>query len=248
MNRRGESPDGKRVAAVIVAAGASTRMGGTKKEYRPFCVVGDEPRTVLAASVASFAESGIADIIVVVTPPNGEAQARAALPPRLLAADALPAVEFIPGGATRRQSVHNALRYLSSKSIDYVHIHDGARPWLGVDLIARIDEAVRLDRAVVPVMPLVETPKEIAPDGTIVRHLKRAAVVSAQTPQAFEFGPLLAAQEQAAAIEEAEGLEYTDDAEVWSAFVGRVRAIPGQAANKKITFPEDLPAPQGSAR
>jgi 2-C-methyl-D-erythritol 4-phosphate cytidylyltransferase len=247
MNGRGTSPDGKRVAAVVVAAGSSTRMGGVKKEYRPFGLFGDEARTVLAASVASFAESGLVDLIVVVTPPNGEAQARAALPPRLLSDGAIPAVKFVPGGSTRRQSVHSALRFLAAERVDFVHIHDGARPWLDVELIARLDAAVRADRAVIPVMPLVETPKEIAPAGTIVRHLKRATVVSAQTPQTFEFGPILAAHEQAAAMERAEGIEFTDDAEVWSEFVGQVRTVPGQASNKKITFPDDLPPPPGGA-
>ena len=248
MNERGQPPDGKRVAAVVVAAGASTRMGGVKKEYRPFGLFGDEERTVLAASVASFAESGLVDLIVVVTPPNGEDQARAALPSRFLADSAFPALAFVSGGSSRRRSVHNALSFLSTKRIDYVHIHDGARPWLNADLISRLDEAVRKDRAVIPVMPLVETPKEIDPAGAIVRHLKRATVASAQTPQTFEFGPILAAHERAAALEETDGVEYTDDAEVWSAFVGQVRTVPGQASNKKITFPDDLPAPQGNTR
>jgi 2-C-methyl-D-erythritol 4-phosphate cytidylyltransferase len=219
-------------------------MGGQKKEYRPFGVFGGEGRTVLAASIIAFAEADVADVVVVVTPPGGEAQARAALPARLMAPDAVPPIVFVQGGSSRRQSVHNALRALPRGRFDFVHIHDGARPWVSADLIARLDAAVRRDRAVIPVMPLVETPKEISSDGAVARHLKRAAVVSAQTPQSFEFDSILSAHEQAAEAEAA-GIEYTDDAEVWAAFIGPVRTVPGQAANKKITFPEDLP-PEGA--
>jgi 2-C-methyl-D-erythritol 4-phosphate cytidylyltransferase len=247
MTSGATGPDGTRVAAVIVAAGSSTRMGGIKKEYRHFDTVAGESRTVLAASVAAFAESGVVDVIVVATPPAGEARAREAIPSRFLAPQARPTVKFVSGGATRRQSVHNALRALVPEKVDYVHIHDGARPWLGVDLIVRMDRAVRLDGAVIPVMPLVETPKEIDSSGAIVRHLTRATVVSAQTPQSFRFGQILAAQELAAEKETAEGTEYTDDAEVWNTFIGPVHTVAGQQSNRKITFPEDLP-PAGAAK
>jgi 2-C-methyl-D-erythritol 4-phosphate cytidylyltransferase len=82
------------------------------------------------------------------------------------------------------------------------------------------------------------------PDGfplpMVIRHLRRAAVVTAQTPQGFAFPGILAAHEQAAERERAEGREYTDDAEIWGEFRGPVAAVPGAAANRKITFPEDL--------
>jgi len=236
-----------RSAAVIVAAGSSTRMGGLKKEYRHFATVGGEERTVLASSVAAFVESGIVGLVVVVPPPGGEAAARAALPARFIDAAARVPVEVVDGGATRRQSVHNALRALSSRGIDFVHIHDGARPWIDAALIGRLDAEVRSRNAVIPVAPLVETPKEIDASGAIVRHLKRAAVVSAQTPQSFAFAGILAAHERAAAEEAERGVEYTDDAEVWAAFQGPVATMPGNPANKKITFPEDLPSREAGA-
>jgi 2-C-methyl-D-erythritol 4-phosphate cytidylyltransferase len=108
-------------------------------------------------------------------------------------------------------------------------------------LIERTIAAVRERRAVVPVLPLVETPKEIDASGTVVRHLRRSSVAAAQTPQAFAFPEILAAHEKAAERELAENIEYTDDAEVWGAFVGPVSVIEGSVGNKKITFPGDLP-------
>jgi 2-C-methyl-D-erythritol 4-phosphate cytidylyltransferase len=236
-----------RVAAIVTAAGSSTRMGGLKKEYRPLFRDGEESVTVLGSSVMALADSGLIDLIVIVFPPNGEAEARKAVPPSLLGSDARPRVYFAPGGSNRRQSVHNGLKRIAMlEDADYVFIHDGARPWLDADLIVRLDAAVREANAVIPVLPLVETPKETDGRGFIVRHLKRANVSSAQTPQAFAFRQILDAHERAAETERRDGAEYTDDAEVWGAFVGLVKTIPGSQANRKITFPEDLPAEGGA--
>jgi 2-C-methyl-D-erythritol 4-phosphate cytidylyltransferase len=126
-----------------------------------------------------------------------------------------------------------------------VLIHDGCRPWISVSLIRAVMEAAPLYRAVIPALPLAETPKEIdAPEGRplfISRHLRRSSVFAAQTPQAFSFAEICAAHEKAAE-KERRGFEYTDDAEIWGEFCGRVAVIPGEAANRKITFPEDLGA------
>jgi 2-C-methyl-D-erythritol 4-phosphate cytidylyltransferase len=107
-------------------------------------------------------------------------------------------------------------------------------------LIDRIIAAALEYRAAIPVMPLTETPKELGPEGFVVRHLRRSLVGTAQTPQGFAFPEILRAHEKAAERELAEGLEYTDDAEIWGEFCGSVAAIPGSAGNRKITFPEDL--------
>jgi 2-C-methyl-D-erythritol 4-phosphate cytidylyltransferase len=148
--------------------------------------------------------------------------------------------------------VHHALSLLAAYSPDYVLIHDGARPWVDTGLIERVIEAAMVHKAAVPVMPLVETPKEIAwktaetaegatfRQGFVTRHLRRANVGAAQTPQAFEFRGILAAHEKAAERELREGIEYTDDAEVWGEFCGPVAVVRGSPTNRKITFPGDL--------
>jgi 2-C-methyl-D-erythritol 4-phosphate cytidylyltransferase/2-C-methyl-D-erythritol 4-phosphate cytidylyltransferase/2-C-methyl-D-erythritol 2,4-cyclodiphosphate synthase len=108
------------------------------------------------------------------------------------------------------------------------------------DLIERIIDAVLQHGAVIPLVPLTETPKETDGAGFITRHLVRARVGTAQTPQAFAYPAILRAHEQAALREEKDGRNYTDDAEVWDEFQGPVALIPGSLANRKITFPEDL--------
>jgi 2-C-methyl-D-erythritol 4-phosphate cytidylyltransferase len=107
-------------------------------------------------------------------------------------------------------------------------------------------EAVIAWQAALPLLPLVETPKETAADVPggpffVKRHLRRASIGTAQTPQGFAFPEILYAHEKAAARELAEGFEYTDDAEVWGEFQGPVAAVAGSPENRKITFPGDLP-------
>jgi 2-C-methyl-D-erythritol 4-phosphate cytidylyltransferase len=236
------------IAAVITAAGSSSRMGrGIKKEYRPlgagFNDADGRPLTVLGAAVGAFAANPRIGIIVITVPldtESGEAVARSALPVSLLMALPRPRILFVPGGPTRRSSVHHALALLSAYNPDYVLIHDGGRPWVDGLLIERTIEAVLRHRAVVPLLPLTETPKEFDEAGFVRRHLRRSSVGGAQTPQAFAFPEILRAHELAAERELREQYEYTDDAEVWGEFIGPVAVVEGSAGNRKITFPEDL--------
>jgi 2-C-methyl-D-erythritol 4-phosphate cytidylyltransferase len=254
------------IAAVVTAAGSSARMADgdprfaarpiIKKEYRELPGYTDEagrPLTVLGAAVGAFAGApAIAQIVVTVPPDreNAEDEARAALPRGLC-----PGILFVRGGETRRVSVFNALKalYASGRRYDVVLIHDGARPWASTTLINAVIRAALVHGAAIPVVPAVETPKVLDSGsvlfnqenglcaGFITQHPRRETLVFAQTPQGFAFGPLLEAHEKA---EEAakNGVEFTDDAGVW-AFAWpekKVAAVPGEASNKKITFPEDL--------
>lgn len=223
------------------------------------------PLTVLGAAVSAFAGIGEIGLIVIAVPPGGEAEARAALPEELLippaslgqppgfASGAAPGAScsltesppgfrllFVPGGSSRRISVHHALSLLEAYSPSWVLIHDGARPWVSEALIRRVMEGVRIHSAAVPLLPLAETPKELDGRGFIRRHLRRSAMGCAQTPQGFAFPGILRAHERGAERELAESYEYTDDAELWGEFCGPVAVVPGERENRKITYPEDL--------
>ncbi|MDR2922341.1 MAG: 2-C-methyl-D-erythritol 4-phosphate cytidylyltransferase [Treponema sp.] len=240
------------LAAVVCAAGSSIRMGGSKKEYL-LLPGASNSLTVLGAAVSAFAAVPEIGTIVIVVPEDtetGEAAARNALPPEIVNGTS-PAVRFVTGGSTRRASVFNALRALATCAPEYVLIHDGARPWISPALIERVITGVTQYRAVIPLLPLTETPKEtdLPLDGSfaagpvfIKRQLKRIFIGTAQTPQAFAFPEILAAHEKAAVQEGSR--EFTDDAEVWAEFCGPVAAIPGEIGNHKITFPEDLVCPK----
>jgi 2-C-methyl-D-erythritol 4-phosphate cytidylyltransferase/2-C-methyl-D-erythritol 4-phosphate cytidylyltransferase/2-C-methyl-D-erythritol 2,4-cyclodiphosphate synthase len=219
------------------------RPGGVKKEYRLIGTVpgGGKPLSVLGAAVTAFAACARVGPIVIVIPQGEEERAKAALPDGFLEENP-GRVSFVAGGKTRRQSVLNALVFLKRSNPEYVLIHDGARPWVSPALIDRVFDAVILHQAAIPLMPVAETPKEVdrlpgpGETGFIRRHLRRAEVGAAQTPQGFGFTGILAAHEKAALS----GKEYTDDAEIWGEFAGQVAVVAGEGANKKITYPEDL--------
>jgi 2-C-methyl-D-erythritol 4-phosphate cytidylyltransferase len=227
------------IIAIILAAGASLRMGGIKKEYQK---LKDNNLTVLGAAVSVFAAIPSVKTIVIAVPASEETAAREALPPELLKNGLL---LFVNGGDTRRASVFNALCVLDSRSPCYVLIHDGARPWVNTTLIKNIITAVKKYDAVIPLLAVTDTPKECETPLSgneqsvvfIKNHLKRAATGFAQTPQAFKFPEILYAHEKAA---QTCNEEFTDDAEIWGRFCGKVAVIPGEQENRKITFKEDL--------
>jgi len=235
-----ESP----IAAVICAAGSSSRMGGIKKEFQrlnpPF------PLTVLGSAVSAFAAVPSIQTIVIAVNEDCEDDARKALSPEQLCAQR-PEVLFVKGGNCRRASVFNALCALLPYNPCYVLIHDGARPWVSPSLIEKLIEEVKKHQAVIPLLSITETPKECdssleervtRKEAVFIKtHLKRANTGVAQTPQAFSFPEIMRAHEKAA---EAEGGDFTDDAEIWGRFCGPVAVILGSPENRKITFPQDL--------
>ncbi len=147
----------------------------------------------------------------------------------------------IPGGSTRRDSVRAGLETVAAilpAPLDdlVVLIHDGARPWVTPELVSRIAVGAIEKGACVPIVPLVDTPKELGTEGLITRHPPRASLGGVQTPQGFWLCPLLEAHRRAAV----EKVECTDDAELWDRYVGPVSWIPGDQLNRKITVRADL--------
>jgi len=215
------------IAAIILAGGASTRMGGVKKEYRllpPFSSRFDtspengrendkenenfaSQKTVLAASLIVFSRNPLINRVVIVHQniDSGENDAKRAIGKALLE-ECSANLQFVAGGSSRRLSVFNALSFLSGLNAgkaktDYVLIHDGARPWVDAALVNRVIESMKIHGAAIPVTPLNETPKIIEKmidnSGFIVRHLKRRHVFNAQTPQGFLFDKIFYAHHKA---------------------------------------------------
>jgi 2-C-methyl-D-erythritol 4-phosphate cytidylyltransferase len=232
------------IAALITAAGSSERFGSQKKEYVALPARFDNegrPLTVLGATVGAFLASARISTLAITVPPDpsvGEKVAREAIGGRASH------ILFTTGGPTREDSVRRGLLALEKYGKpDFVLIHDGSRPWVSVALIERVLDAALSYGAAIPILPLVDTPKELGePDarGTrfITQHLRRSRLGAAQTPQAFAFDALLAAHKKAATTNAA----YTDDAEIWGAFVPErpIAAVAGDLSNRKITYPNDL--------
>ena len=222
-------------ALIIVAAGASTRMGGgIKKEYLPL-----DGGTVLSKNVQTCILSYHFTHIIIAVPAGGQQDAQKALG----TISGTTAITFVDGGSTRQQSVCNALDKLQelwpqAGSDAVVLIHDGARPFVTPRIIQDVIAKTAETGAAVPALQPTDTQKETDGNGIIIRHLQRDRLAAVQTPQGFTFLPLLKAHHKAAG----DGRTYTDDTEIWGAYTGPVAIVPGDSCNKKITYPEDMPA------
>lgn len=215
------------VAAVIVAAGSSRRMGASCKDKLMLKINGAE---VLARTMLAYQKASTIDKIYVVTSAHN--------------IDAVKefAVKYgiekfggvCKGGETRQLSVQAGLSLC--ENADYVAIADGARPFVSPQDIDRVNQAAAEHDGAVLCVPVKDTIKVLSPDGTISHTPPRAALLAAQTPQTFRrevFAPLLAR-----AI--SEGKEVTDDCSVYEIYGLTAMPVIGSYDNIKITTAEDI--------
>ena len=213
-------------AAVIVAAGRGTRLGGPKQliELAGIPMVGWSIQTF-----ASMPE--IAEIVVATEPESLE-------PIRDLFVRLAPKHEarVVRGGATRQESVYNGLRAVS-ETCDAVFVHDGARPLVSVDDVRAGMKEVAVGRASLLAAPVVDTIKSVDPESLQVRlTLDRRSLWAAETPQFARSGELLAAHESA----RREGFEATDDAALLERSGVAVVVVSSTNENFKVTRPADV--------
>ena len=138
----------------------------------------------------------------------------------------------VAGGATRSESVRNGLAAVPENAT-VVCVHDAARPFASSRVFAAVIGAVAGGAdAAVPGVPVVDTIKVVAADGTVMSTPDRSTLVAVLTPQAFRAASLRAAH--------AAGAEGTDDAALVERLGGKVVVVPGEPRNRKITEPNDL--------
>jgi 2-C-methyl-D-erythritol 4-phosphate cytidylyltransferase len=159
-------------------------------------------------------------------------------------------LRVVDGGATRAESVSNALRAVKS---ELVVIHDAARPFVTAELIEEVLETLRYDpeaAGAIAAAPVTDTIKRVGatkagfsperggPDRAfaIEETLDRGRLWAAQTPQAFRLGAL----REAMAAHPAAIADATDEAMIVEAAGGRVLIHPTSAGNLKVTAPRDL--------
>jgi 2-C-methyl-D-erythritol 4-phosphate cytidylyltransferase len=209
--------------AIVLAAGGGERLG--LPIPKAFVDLGGRPMLVHAAS-AALACPGIGAVVVVV-PSGWEQAANEHL-------DLVGPHTVVVGGGTRQASVRAALGVVPPGAPVLV-CHDAARPFAPATLFAAALSALDGVHGVVPVVPVADTVKRIRGD-LVDRTEDRAALALAQTPQAFD---ALALRESHARAER-DGVEVTDDASALELAGYRVRTIPGDPGNFKVTTAEDL--------
>lgn len=216
--------DLERVAIVVLAGGAGTRVGaGVNKALLPLAGT-----PVIARSVRTALDARPAAVVVVVRAEDRSSLAAAIQP--VLGGDE---VALLDGGAERHDSEWNALRALepriASGEIDVIAIHDAARPLAPISLFAAVTTAAREHGGAIPV---VRVDHVIGASGT-----QSTSLVGVQTPQAFRARDLLEAYRHAAD----EGFRGTDTASCVERFSDlTIVGVPSSTRNLKVTYPEDL--------
>lgn len=136
------------------------------------------------------------------------------------------------GGQTRFHSVQNGLAMVPDDAIGVVGVHDGVRPFPSIDVIRNCYETARTAKAVIPVIPVVETVRHL--EGEQSKTVPRNDYRLVQTPQTFDIQLLKAANRQPYD----EG--FTDDASVVESFGYEITLVEGNRENIKITTPYDM--------
>jgi 2-C-methyl-D-erythritol 4-phosphate cytidylyltransferase len=214
--------DKQRAGAVIVAAGKSQRMGEIDKL---FAMLGGKP--LLARTTQPFQQCSLIDQIVVVV--SGE---REELCRQLVSGEEWSKVSDVCLGGRRRQdSVAAGLKHL--RDCQWVVIHDGARPFVTVDLIERGLEAARETGAAVAAVPVKDTIKVSGDDRLVRQTPPRQNLWAIQTPQVFRIDIITEAYKKANG-------DVTDDASLVEQLGYKVKLYMGDYNNIKITTPEDL--------
>ena len=215
-----------RCAALVAAAGSSSRMGGINKLLEPLDGIPVLVRTLTALERAQRVDSIVIatreeDLITVsqLCKTYGIAKCK----------------KVIRGGEDREHSV--LLAALEAEpDTELLAVQDGARPLVSPALIDRVIEAAQRCGAAAPAIPVKDTIKTVREDGAVEETLERSRLRAVQTPQVFEASLLKAALQ--AALEG--GAVLTDDCSAVERLGKVVYLIEGEETNLKITTPTDL--------
>jgi 2-C-methyl-D-erythritol 4-phosphate cytidylyltransferase len=216
------------VAVLVPAAGLGTRLGpGSPKALREL-----GGASLLVHAVRRVGQARSVGCLVVAAPPGMATAVRSALIAEIPAPVELVVVD---GGATRQESVAAAL-LATPDEYRIVLVHDAARAFAPPDLVERVAAAVRDGHdAVIPVLPVVDTIKQVDAAGYVAATPDRAALRAVQTPQGFRRSVLEQAHREASD-------DLTDDAGLAERIGVPVFCVPGADAAMKITRPADLAA------
>jgi len=211
---------------IIVAGGKGLRMGSdVPKQFLP---VGGKP--VLMHTLETFHSADDELRIILVLPAETQSYWQELCNEHQFSVPH----QIATGGETRFHSVGNGLALIpDGEEESVVGVHDGVRPFVSKEVILRCYKVAREQGTAIPVVPVVETLRQVLPEGdslTVDRNLYRLV----QTPQVFRVGILKEAYRQPYLP------SFTDDASVVEALGHRIALVDGNRENVKITTPSDL--------
>ena len=218
--------------AIIAAAGQGTRLAGRRPKQ--FLELAGTP--IIFHTLKAFEQCDeIQEFIVVVA-----AEEAAGFQSLAAKYDLQKIKAVVSGGATRAQSVLHGLNAVEAATAEIIAVHDGVRPFVTADEIARTILAAQLEGAAILVSAPVDTVKEVK-DGVVVRTLKRGELRNALTPQCFTYKLLRQAYENV----DLSDSELTDESSLVERLGVKIATVEGSSRNIKITRPEDIAVGEG---
>ena len=209
---------------IIVAGGKGLRMGSDiPKQFLPIC-----GKPVLMRTLERFRQYSPTLQIILVLPKAQQDYWQKLCKEYAFDID----YQLADGGETRFHSVQNGLAKIPDNAQGVVGVHDGVRPFPSIDVIRNCYETAREKKAVIPVIPVVETVRHLKGDTSVTVPRNDYRLV--QTPQTFDIQLLKAANRQPY------NDGFTDDASVVEAFGFDITLVEGNRENIKITTPYDL--------
>ena len=209
---------------IIVAGGKGLRMGSDiPKQFLP---IGGRP--VLMRTIERFREYSPTLQIILVLPKAQQDYWQELCQEYHFNVE----YQLADGGETRFHSVQNGLALIPDDAEGVVGVHDGVRPFPSIEVIRNCYETAREKKAVIPVIPVVETVRHL--QGEVSTTVPRNDYRLVQTPQCFDIQLLKAANRQPY------NDGFTDDASVVEAFGFAITLVEGNRENIKITTPYDL--------
>lgn len=215
------------VAAIVPAAGLGRRLG--QRTPKSFIRLGDRP--LVAHALCVLQESPVIQWIILVVHEAKQKQARELVRRYQITKALTPCI----GGYSRAESVAAGMAQLP-RGARWVLIHDGARPCLSLALVRRAVHFGKRFGAVACGLPAMLTVKTVNQQGEVTATLKRDSLWFVQTPQVFRRDWFVSALEQA----DLSRGSFPDDAAILESAGFRVRMIPGDPLNLKVTGKEDL--------
>ncbi len=214
-----------KIAAIIVAAGSGSRAGGEQpKQYQK---IGGE--AILRRTLRIFANHPDITVVQTVIGANQLAAFKEA-------AQGLKVATPVVGGNTRQESCRIGIEACEPSKPDIVLIHDAARPFVSNESISAIIAALQQADGAIPALPVADTIKQ-ANDGIVEMTLDRSTLYNVQTPQGFHFHAIREAHAKAASLGRT---DFTDDAAVAEAAGLKVKLVPGDPRNRKLTTTQDI--------
>lgn len=218
--------------AIILGGGKGLRMGtDIPKQFLP---VGGMP--ILMHTIRRFREYSEQLRIILVLPKAQQDYWHALCKQYDFRED----YQIADGGETRFHSILHGLQLIPDAAEGVVSVHDGVRPFPSVEVIRCCYETARATGTAVPVIPVVETVRELTEEGS--RTVPRDRYRLVQTPQAFDI------QLHKRAYRQPYSDAFTDDASVVEAMGHDITLVEGNRENIKITTPYDLKVAEATLR